>query len=145
MNTDWITFGLAITAYALLAIDLLYHARGLRSKRWSMLTAVVVAAHVVCVWIFRLNLDPAAAFQKSPQGFIIFHAATILIFAGPFLPAVWWTRALAFSMIFVTIGAIAGTFRYPELAMLRIPVIAIALLKGGQALFLWLKSFKKQE
>lgn len=123
---DW-TFGLALIGYALLGADFArQHAR--RASGWlSAATVVVVVAHVLCVWGLRFDWSPTRMLEKSLPGILIFHSALLLIV---FAPLSHKRRRLATSVAFalVTAGALPAPFRYPELSVLLLPVVAIALV-----------------
>lgn len=103
-----ITFGLAFVAYLFLCTAALTRRRDL-----AIATAVVAAAHVACVWIFRS--------PKFGPGFVIFHAALAAILVAPFR---WTGPLLLAALLVVTAGAIGATFKYPEVRILRFPVAA---------------------
>ena len=72
---DSITFGLAFTGYGLLAADASRRFRGQRSVALTRLCAVVIVAHVLCVWALRFGWSFPAMFDKSPFAFVLFHTA----------------------------------------------------------------------
>ena len=122
---DW-TFGLALIGYAMLGVDFVrQHAR--QATGWlSAATALVVVAHVVCVWALRFDWSLTRMLEKSLAGFLIFHTALLLIVAAPLMQKRRrLTTSLAFAL--VTAGALPAPFRYPELSLLLLPVLAIAL------------------
>lgn len=129
---DW-TFGLALIGYALLGADFARQ-HAMRASRWlSAATAVIVTAHVLCVWGLRFDWRLTDMLEKSLAGFLIFHSAFLLIVITPFVQR---TRRFVSSLAFalVTAGALPAPFRYPELSLLALPIAAIALVCGGCAI-----------
>ncbi len=124
MHEDAVIFGLAGTGYVLLAKDTALRIAGRRWPVLAALTALVVSSHVVLVWLYRFEGSLQAAWQKSPAGFLIFHTAFVLIAAAPFVRGrardhVTWA---AFGI--VSAGALPAPFRYEEVAVLAIPLLA---------------------
>jgi hypothetical protein len=132
MAHDALTFGLAVAAYALLALDAALRWRRRRVASLTAAAAVTAVAHVLCVWAFRFGWDAGAAWRKSAAGFVIFHGALTLLL----LAAAWRARRDALvlaAFAVVSAGALPAPFRYPELRGLRVPVAAIGALAAGSA------------
>lgn len=125
MPHDATTFGLALVAFALLATDAARRWRGARSTALTRTTALVVAAHVGCVWTFRFDLSFAAMWQKNPFAFVLFHGALLLIVASAFVSEPARDRLVWGAFAVVCMGALPAPFRYPEIAVLQIPVLAV--------------------
>ena len=125
INTDAVTFGLAWLGYAFLGAGIARRANGRPSRAWDLATAAVVVAHVACVYAFRFDGSIAAAWNKSPPGFLIFHAALALIVTVPLVPE--QRRALCALGAFgiASAGVLPAAFRYEEIAMLALPNIAV--------------------
>ena len=134
MQNDATTFGLAFVGFALLATDAARRWHGHRSTTLTRTTALVVLAHVACVWAFRFDLSFAAMWSKSLFGFVLFHTALLLIVAAVFArdPRRDWFVWSAFAI--VSAGALPAPFRYPEIAVLQIPVLAVFATAVGYAL-----------
>jgi hypothetical protein len=130
MPHDALTFGLALLAYGLLAADAALRWRGRGTTALTLLAAATALAHVGCVWAFRFGWDARAAWGKSAAGFVIFHGALVLLLLAAAWPARRRTLVLA-AFAVVTAGALPAPFRYPELASLRVPVVAIGALAAG--------------
>jgi len=141
MTGDDITFGLALIGYALLGADFARQHSG-RSTTWlSALTAIVVGTHVLCVWGLRFDWSLTQMWHKSAAGFVIFHSALCLVLAIPFLRA---RRRLVTSGAFalVSAGALPAPFRYPELSLLALPLLAVAGISLGCAITAMRRSTK---
>jgi len=123
--TDAVTFGLAFVAFVLLATDAACRWRGHRSAALTRTTALVVAAHVGCVWTFRFDLSFAAMWQKSAFAFVLFHGALLLIVASAFVRDPARDRLVWGAFAMVCIGALPAPFRYPEIAVLQMPMLAV--------------------
>jgi hypothetical protein len=100
--------------------------------------AGIVAVHVLFVWMFRFEWDWARATRNGYAGFTIFHVALLLIVMAPLLRAPFSTLALRSAFLIATAGALGAVFRYDEVAVYRIPVIAGAAAGvGGIAFAIW--------
>ena len=130
---DTITFGLAFTGYALLAADASRRVRGQCSAALTNLCALVIVAHVVCVWALRFDWSFRAMFDKSPFAFVLFHAALLSILLAALLAEPVRSRLVITSFAIVSLGAIPAPFRYDEIAVLQIPVLATALAAAWYA------------
>ncbi len=124
MTSDPVTFGLAWIGYSLLAVDFALRSRGRRHRRLTALTAIVVVAHVACIYVFRFDGSIAEAWRKSVSGFLLFHSALGLIIAAPLIAEPWRTRCVLGAFAVVSLGALGVPFRYPELAVLAGPLFA---------------------
>lgn len=133
MTGDDITFGLALIGYALLSADFARQHGGRSNTGLSATTAIVVTAHVLCIWGLRFDWSLSQMWHKSAAGFVIFHAALGLILAIPFLRV---RRRLITNGAFalVSAGALPAPFRYPELSLLALPLFAIAGMSLGCAI-----------
>ncbi len=127
MPHDEVTFGLALIGFALLALDAAQRLRAHRSASLTRVTAVVVVSHVACVWAFRFGGSLAAMLDKGVPAFLVFHGALAFLLIATFVREPWRTRAVVFAFVVVCCGAVPAPFRYPELALLRLPVLAIAI------------------
>jgi len=125
MPHDHITFGLALCGFGLLATDAARRFAGLRSPALTRLTAIVVCAHVLCVWAFRFDWSAARMWHKSAFAFVLFHGALLLILGSVLAGERHRSRLVLLAFAIVVIGAVPAPFRYPELAMLQIPVVAV--------------------
>ena len=130
---DSITFGLAFTGYALLAADASRRVRGQCSVTLTRLCAAVVVAHVLCVWALRFDWSFVAMFDKSPFAFVLFHTALLGIILASLLAEPSRSRLVIGSFAIVCLGAIPAPFRYDEIAVLQIPVLATALAAAWYA------------
>ncbi len=137
MSSDPVTFGLAWLAYTLLAADLVLRAHGRRHRGLSALTAVVVVAHVCCVYAFRFEGSIAAAWEKSVPGFLIFNAALCTIVAAPLTREPWRSRCVVLAFPVVSLGVLGVPFRYPELAVLAGPLFVTFLTAVTMAVRGW--------
>lgn len=126
MTTDDITFGLALIGYALLATQLVRVHANRETRGLAITTAIVVTAHVACVWGLRFEWSLTRMLDKSLPGFVIFHAALLLILIAPRLRGKHCVRVTTAAFILVTAGAIPAPLRYPELSLLLWPLLAIA-------------------
>ncbi|MGE3172116.1 MAG: hypothetical protein AB7O97_05770 [Planctomycetota bacterium] len=123
---DWLTFGLAFVGYVLLAADGARRWRGHRHPALLCAAAAVILAHVTCVWGLRFGGSLDAALAKGWPPFLLFHGALSLIVAAVLVPEPWRTRLALTALAVVTAGALPAPFRYDELALLRLPMLAVA-------------------
>jgi hypothetical protein len=128
---DDITFGLALVGFAMLASDAARSCRGSGSRAWTVATVAVVLAHVGCVWGLRYGFDAAAMWRKGAVVFVLFHGAALALVAAAFLRESWRRRCVVAAFGVVCVGALPAPVRYPELALLRWPVLAIAAAAAG--------------
>jgi hypothetical protein len=131
---DDVTFGLALVGFAMLAADASRRFGGARSAALTVTTAAVVAAHVLCVWAFRFDWSLAAMLEKSLAAFVLFHGALLLLLLAAVAREPWRTRGVLAAFAIVCLGAVPAPFRYPELALLRLPVLAIPIAAAVCAL-----------
>ena len=124
MEQDAITFGLAAVGYILLAKDTALRLAGRRWTVLGILTALVVLAHVTLVWTFRFEWSFLDAWQKSPVAFLIFHSALLLILIAPLTAPRTRDRLTWLTFAIVSAGALPAPFRYPELQLLALPLLA---------------------
>jgi len=127
---DQFTFLLAVAGYAGLAA-MVAIGRQPGAAVLRRVTAAAIVTHVALVWGARYGGSLAAATRNGYAGFLIFHAALVLIITSLFVRD---TRANLFSRVafaIVTVGAIGAVFRYDVVAMHRIPVILIAIFGVG--------------
>ncbi|MCR9244736.1 MAG: hypothetical protein NXI31_06875 [bacterium] len=125
MPYDHITFGLALIGFALLAADASRRFVGRRSTALTLISTTVILVHVGFVWAFRFDWSFAAMWQKSAFAFLLFHGATLVI-AGSVIARDRLRDRLVFAAFgIVCVGALGAPFRYPELAMLQLPVPAV--------------------
>lgn len=122
---DW-TFGLAMIGYGLLGADLVCQHTRRPCRPLSAAVALVVLCHVVCVWHFRFDWSLASMIEKSLVGALLFHSALLAILAAPLLHH--RRRPITtFAFTLVTVGAVPAPLRYPELGLLMLPVLTIAI------------------
>tara|TARA_R110002094_G_scaffold101533_4_gene101487 strand:- start:539 stop:964 length:426 start_codon:yes stop_codon:yes gene_type:complete len=131
MTADDVTFGLALIGYALLAVQFVCAHTKREARVLAIVTATVVVAHVACVWGLRFDWSLSAMLDKSLPGFVIFHSALLLILLAPAVRGAnrAWVTTAAFAL--VTAGALPAPFRYPELSLLLLPLVAIAATAVG--------------
>lgn len=121
---DWITFGLAFLGYAALAADAVRRAAGARSPGPTRLAAAIVLAHVLCVWAFRFDWSLQAMLAKGLGAFALFHGAFAAILAAVLVREPWRSRLVLAAFAVVSLGAVPAPFRYDEIAVLRLPMLA---------------------
>ena len=95
MPHDELTFGLALAGYALLAGDAAARSRGRRWRALTLATAVVVAAHVACVWGLRFDWSLDRMLAKGWAGFVLFHSALAAVLAAAGLYVEVWAMRVA--------------------------------------------------
>ena len=61
--------------------------------------------------------------HKSAFAFVLFHGALLLILGSVLAGERHRSRLVLLAFAIVVIGAVPAPFRYPELAMLQIPVV----------------------
>lgn len=131
MTSDDVTFGLALIGYALLATQFVrVHAKH-ETRRLAIVTATVVTAHVACIWGLRFDWSLTHMLDKSLPGFVIFHTALLLILIAPLLRRKPRVRVTTAAFVLVTAGALPAPFRYPELSLMLLPLVAIAATAIG--------------
>lgn len=124
MDQDAVTFGLAGVGYLLLAKDAALRLVGRRWPALGLFTTVVVLAHVGLVWALRFEWSLEKAWEKSPPAFLIFHGALVLVALAPFATGSTRDRVTWIAFAVVSAGALPAPFRYPELGLLAIPLLA---------------------
>lgn len=127
MNLDDLTFGLAGVGYVLLAKDTALRVLGRRWNWLGIVTSKVVVAHVLLVWALRFDWSPSYAWNKSPAAFLLFHTAFALIVVAPMLRDRLRDRLTKATFCVVSLGVLPAPFRYPEISMLGLPMIATFL------------------
>jgi hypothetical protein len=125
MTADDCTFGLAIVGYGLLATDFARLWRGRNSRALPWLTAAVVLAHVACVWALRFDWSLHRMLDKGIIGFVLFHCALVLVLLAPLLGGKGRRRTVTGAFVLVSAGALPAPFRYPELGLLALPLLAV--------------------
>jgi hypothetical protein len=123
-GTDLVTFGLAYLGYVLLCIRVVARAHGRASRLLALATALVVAAHVACVWTFRFDWSLTRALDKSVAGFVVFHTALLLVLIASLADGRAADRALFAAFAVVSCGALPAPFRYEEIRLLALPMLA---------------------
>lgn len=124
---DTLTFALAITGYGGLTATVVIMQRGTRLPRvvwWP--TAAAIVCHVALVWAVRYDWRFAMATRNGYAGFLIFHAALALVVGSLFMAVSRARLAIHAAFLAVTAGALGAVFRYDEVAIYRVPVIALA-------------------
>ena len=119
-----LTFFLAMLGYAVLAVS-----AGVTrsSKRLIRATAAIVVLHVLLVWWFRYDWSVAAATRNGYGGFLLFHAALVMILWATVAPAPLSRRLIIGAFAIVSVGALGAVFRYDVVRIYRIPVILCAI------------------
>ena len=69
--------------------------------------------------------------DKSLPGFVIFHSALLLTLLAPAVRGAKRTWITTAAFMLVTAGALPAPFRYPELSLLLLPLVAIAATTIG--------------
>ena len=90
------------------------------------LAVPVIVVHVAMVWSLRYEWQFSQATRNGYAGFLMFHAALLMIVTSLFLAerhALWLVR-LAF--LVVSAGALGAVFLYDVVAIYRVPVILFA-------------------
>lgn len=124
-DSDWVVFGLAFAAYALLGADVVLHAWKRPRRLLSIATAAVLIAHVGLVWGVRFGWSMDIALAKGLAGFLIFHAAFLTIVAAAAAPEPWSGRLVFAAYPVASVGGLGAAFTYDYVAMLRIPLILV--------------------
>lgn len=119
-----ITFALAFSAYALVALAVGLQGWRLPARAVTAAAAAVALAHVGLVWSLRFEWSLVYAFEKSPPAFVIFHTALAMICASALAPQAASRQLLFLAFPVVTAGSVGAAFRYDVVAMYRIPVLA---------------------
>lgn len=120
------TFFLALVGYAGLAWTAAAMAWGRPVPILHRCTVLVVAAHVVLVWTVRYELRFSQAVRNGWVGFLLFHAALLLLLVTPFRPFPRTRILLWIAFAVVTAGAVGAVFRYEIVHHYRIPVLMAA-------------------
>lgn len=123
MGLDHLTFGLAFAGYLLLAADTLLRVAGREHRTLTVVLALVVAAHVACVWGLRFEWQVERAVDGRLAGFVLFHGALLLIAVAPLTRGRAALGLLAAAFAIVSIGAIGAAFKYDVVAALQIPLL----------------------
>ncbi len=131
LDHNAITFGLAIAGYIVLAKDTALRIAGRRWPVLGVLTVLLIVPHVFLVWAFRFEWSLQYAWDKSPPGFVIFHAALLLIAVAPFLRGRARDRTTWLAFLVVSAGALPAPFRYEELGILAIPLLSAFAAVGA--------------
>jgi len=122
MTESAVIFGLAGAAYLLLAKDT---ALRLAGREWPIigwLAAATALAHVVALWVLRYEGSVERAWTRSPPAFVIFHSALLLILLAPVLSGRRRRAVTILAFAIVSLGVLPAPLRYPEVAVLGIPV-----------------------
>jgi hypothetical protein len=128
VDTETLTFVLAVVAYAGLSLAAILAIRG-RPPQWlSVAVALVAVVHVALVWHFRFEWDFARSMRNGYVPFAIFHAALGAIVLAAFTSGKTAARLTIASFLVVTLGALGAVFSVPAVSMYRIPVIVIAAI-----------------
>ena len=125
---DHLTFPLAGAGYLLLGADFALRSGGRAFRALTVLLALVVLAHVALVWSDRFDWSLARMLQKSVAGFVLFHAALLLVLAAAVLPRRHGDRCILLAFPIVSAGALPAPFRYPEIGWLKAPLLALFAL-----------------
>lgn len=134
MTSDAITFGLAFAAYLSLCADVV--TRRARRPRRSLapLTAVVATTHVILVWSTRFHWSLADAWSKSPLGFVLFHGTLALLLVSAVRSPDRGDRGVFAAFVIVSAAAVPAPWRYPEIAILRAPMVVTCAVTAVLAL-----------
>ncbi|HMB93774.1 MAG TPA: hypothetical protein VKP65_23175 [Rhodothermales bacterium] len=138
----FITFLLAIIGYVGLTTVVV---RSLRHPMpWTLWrgVALVIVVHVAMVWVFRFHGDFSLAVRNGYAGFIMFHAALLIIIVSTLVRERMARRLVQVAFVIVTMGALGASFLYEVVAVYRIPVILCAVVGGGSLLWYYGKQFR---
>jgi hypothetical protein len=124
---EFITFLLAPIGYAGLTSTMVMSTRGRWPVLLARLTAAIVVMHVLLVWHVRYEWHFSEATRNGFAGFAIFHAALAAMVTSLVADFRMARRLVMGAFVAVTVGALAATFMYEEVASYRIPVMAIAV------------------
>jgi len=132
----FITFLLAIIGYAGLTITLLLSLKKKIPFLFWRIIAAIILIHVIMVWIYRYEWQFSLAVRNGYTGFIIFHAALMMILISAIVQERITLILIRFSFIVVTMGAVGASFKYDVVAIYRLPVVICALV--GIVGLLWM-------
>jgi len=132
---DAITFGLAFLGYLLVAANVVLHFRKRPRRELLLVMAAVILVHVGLVWSLRFGWSLTLAWNKGPAGFVIFHAALVLLCGAAVVPDPWSRRLLYTAFPIVSAGGLGATFTYDFVAGYRLPLLAALV---GTLLLCWL-------
>src|SRR5262245_22577980 len=119
--SDFVIFGLAFIAYALLGAAVILSAWGRSGRLLSMTAAGTAAVHVAFVWGYRFEGSLSAATDKGLAGFVVFHVALAIMLAASVTPEPASRRLTWLAFPIVTAGAVGAAFKYDYVAGYRIP------------------------
>lgn len=125
---EQLTFALAIAGYAGLTAAAAMSAAPRRPRWLWPLTTLAIVAHVLLVWALRYEWQFSVATRHGYAGFAIFHTALAIILASLVVSDAAARRLVRVAFFVVTAGAVGAVFRYDEVAMYRVPVIALAVV-----------------
>lgn len=130
---DMIAFTLAVVGYAGLTVVAIRAAyRAVPMALWRA-TVLVIVVHTFLIWHVRYEWSFATATRNGYVGFLLFHAALAAIVWSVVASEPLRSRLVWASFAVVTIGAIGAVFRYDEVAVYRLPVLALGAV-GAAAL-----------
>jgi hypothetical protein len=121
-----LTFLLAVVGYAGLTTTAVLSAYGRFPARIWRAAAVAILVHVVLVWVVRYEGQLAQAIRNGYAGFLLFHAALILVAVSLTVPERHARQLVWIAFAIVTPGAIGAVFRYEAVTGYRNIVVAIA-------------------
>jgi lambda repressor-like predicted transcriptional regulator len=128
---ELITFLAAAIGYAGLAVVVLVSAFAAPPLRLWRMIALFILLHVTLVWAYRYEWQLGRATRNGYAGFVIFHAALVLIALSLFVRERVTVVLLPMAFVIVTAGAVGAVFRYEEVTSYRAPVLVCAVVGGA--------------
>jgi hypothetical protein len=119
-------FPLAVAGYAGLTFTAIRSARGDLPVTVWRLAALAIVLHVVLVWTVRYEWRLDVATRNGPYGFLIFHTALAAIVSSLVAREAIARGLVLAAFLIVSAGALGAVFRYDDVAIYRVPVIALA-------------------
>jgi len=122
---DVIAFALAVIGYAGLTVTAIRAAYGSLPMALWRATVLVIVVHTFLIWHVRYEWSFATATRNGYAGFLIFHGALLAIVWSAVASEPLQSRLVWVSFVVVTLGAVGAVFRYDEVAVYRLPVLAL--------------------
>jgi len=126
-----ITFALAIIGYIGMTATLIRTNLKSLPRGFWIATVVIIIIHVFMIWQVRYGWEFGLAVRNGCGGFVVFHAAFLLIVGSVFTGNALSRRLLHISFIIVTAGATGAVFIYDAVSIYRIPVIICGVAGVG--------------
>src|SRR5262249_1844485 len=117
------------------AANVVLHFWKRRRRELLLVMAAVILVHVGLVWSLRFDWSLTFAWNKGPAGFVIFHAALVLLCGAAVVPDPWSRRAVVAAFPIVSTGGLGATFAYDFVAGYRLPLLAALV---GTVFLCWL-------